>query len=126
MTAAEPIPQRLGDGSEYGRLARRVAEAVAARFPQATGEVTEVAGSEAYADIGARDGIRSDARVGIYRIEPPVIDSETGEMLRGRHLSIVAHGRVTEVQEASSRVALIDGAQEQPATLERGMIVHVL
>lgn len=126
MTATEPLIAGTPDEADYAQPARRAAEAVAARFPQATGEVTEVTGSSAYADIGRRDGVRTNALVGIYRIEPPVVDDQTGEVLRGRHVSLVAHGRVTEVQETSARIEVAADSGEKPPTLEPGMIAHVL
>src|SRR5690606_18162578 len=125
-TATEPLIAGTPDEADYAQPARRAAEAVAARFPQATGEVTEVTGSSAYADIGRRDGVRTNALVGIYRIEPPVVDEPTGQVRRGRHVSLVAHGRVTEVQETSARIEVAADSGEKPPTLEPGMIAHVL
>jgi len=83
-------------------------------FPKVDGEIVDVKGDSVTLDMGRKNGVQPGLELEVFREGKEIVHPKSGKVL-GREEKTLGRVRVTEVQEAFSTAAIVQGADIKPA-----------
>ncbi len=83
-------------------------------FPKVDGEIMDVKGDSVTLDVGRKNGVQPGLEIEVFREGAEIKHPRTGKVL-GREEKTLGRARVTEVQEAFSTAAIVQGTDIKPA-----------
>ncbi|MBL8994936.1 MAG: hypothetical protein JNM63_16430 [Spirochaetia bacterium] len=106
------VEEWAGSEEELEKAVERVAQTIAERVPL-SGQVVQIDTDGVYVNIGKADKIEDGTEVEVKRTSEKIIDQSTGQVL-GVKNSLIAKGKLTDLQPLLSRMVLVDNKGQKP------------